>query len=164
MGRRVITQGDIDREKGSARETALPEGLRVARSPTTTSQKDDFASALVKYIPAEIVAAFVFINGVMGSTAKPAIWAYWVVFALLLILTPLYLLRVTKEPNKPPAVAQIVVSTIAFAIWVFAIGGPFGQYTWYASWYGAVLLALYTMVIPIILGSTSAAEIGTVPS
>jgi hypothetical protein len=114
MGRRVITQPELDKEK-----TALSPGTRgIAGSPATITQKDDYPSALLKYIPGEIVAAFVLVNGVMSSTAKPAIWAYWAVFAALFVLTPLYLLRVTQEPNKKPAVAQVVVSTIAFAIWV----------------------------------------------
>ena len=36
-------------------------------------------------------------------------------------------------------------STVAFAIWALAIGGPFGQYDWYSPIYGAVLLPLYTL-------------------
>jgi hypothetical protein len=143
MGRRVITQRDIDREKLAFKA--------LGKTGAAPSTKDDFVTALLKYIPAEIVGAFVFIDGIVGTTSTD-MYVRWAVFAVLLILTPVYIWRVTNEPGKQIAKAQIAVSTVAFAVWVFTIGGPFAQYSWYVSRYAAALLAIYTVAIPAILG------------
>jgi hypothetical protein len=153
MGRRVITAMDV----ANARKP-VDKGLTAEAATQTpaTGQADDYYAKLLKYIPAEIVAAFVAIQGIITSNSQPAQWVYWVVFIVLLVMTPLYLWRVTNEPNKPVAAPQIVISTIGFAVWVFALGGPFSQYGWYKTLYGAVLLILYTVAIPIFVGRSPA--------
>jgi hypothetical protein len=117
-------------------------------------QADDYLTQLIKYIPSEIVAAFLTIDATIRSSNKISTVAYWMVFITLLILTPLYIWRVTSAPNKPPATAQIIISTISFAVWVFAIGGPFARVEWYDPVYAALLLPIYTVAAPIIAGRT----------
>lgn len=73
-------------------------------------------------------------------------------FLALLALTPLYIWRATTEAGKPAAKAQIIVSTISFAVWVFALGGPFASLGWYIPAYGALLLPIYTIAVPAIAG------------
>lgn len=46
-------------------------------------------------------------------------------FIILLIITPIYIWRVTTVTELPPAVSQIIISTLLFAVWLFALGGPF---------------------------------------
>jgi len=142
MGRRVVTKKDTPRIKAYA----LAEG---AAQP----QPDDMLTRLVKYIPAEIITAFITIQGIISSTAEPPVAAFWILFIALLVLTPLYVWRVTTEPGKPPAVAQILVSTISFVVWVFAIGGPFVYLSWYQPVYGALILPVFTIAVPVILGA-----------
>lgn len=141
MGRRIITKKDISTFKA----------LGVMEKPQQL-QPDDFKTKLVKCIPAEIVAAFVTVDGIIRTAAQPLTIIYWIIFIILLILTPLYTLRVTTEPGKPPAKIQTLVSTISFIVWVFALGGPFGYLSWYKPLYGALLLPIYTVAIPIIVG------------
>ncbi len=113
---------------------------------------DDYQTRIVKYIPAEILAAFIAIESVINSTAQLTAVIHWVIFFALFALTPLYMWRVTSEKNKPPAKTQILVSTLSFFIWAFALGGPFLSLNWYQPVYGAVLLPIFTLVIPIING------------
>ena len=47
----------------------------------------------------------------------------WSVFAALLILTPLYLVKIHNVKSK----AQIVLTTLSFPVWVYTIGGPYGR-------------------------------------
>lgn len=42
------------------------------------------------------------------------------------------------------AVGQVLISTIAFVVWVFAIGGPFASLDWYKPVYGGIALILVT--------------------
>ena len=75
---------------------------------------------------------------------------------LLTAMTALYIWRLTNEPQKKPAVSQIIISTISFVVWVFALGGPFADMSWYQYYYGAILLVMYTFVVPVLIGQKSA--------
>ncbi|MBI2936716.1 MAG: hypothetical protein HYY22_00765 [Thaumarchaeota archaeon] len=122
-------------------------------APAQSSQvPDDYLTKVVKYIPAEIVATFVTLDGVLKVDATVPTFLYWLVFITLLIFTPLYTWRATKEKNLPPAYAQIAVSTASFAIWIFALGGPFNFIDWYKPIYGSVSLILFTLAPPLVLG------------
>ena len=161
MGRRVITTKDVS----TLREAAAPIVMDDDKSRGSTithlltlgaagapPEVDDYKSRLLKYIPAEIVAAFVTIEGIIKSVTQAPVFVYWTVFFVLLVLTPFYVWRVSSEPDKPPATAQIVVAAIAFFVWVFALGGPFSSLGWYMPLYGSILLVLYTVAIPAFVG------------
>ena len=47
------------------------------------------------------------------------------------------------------AITQAIISTGAFAVWVFALGGPF-QHVPGQPVYGSLLLILYTLVVALI--------------
>ncbi len=115
-------------------------------------EPDDYQTRVVKYIPVEIVAAFIAVESVINSTAQLSAAAHWLIFFALFALTPLYMWRVTSEKNKPPAKTQILVSMLSFFIWVFALGGPFSSLNWYQPVYGALLLPIFTVAIPVING------------
>jgi hypothetical protein len=91
---------------------------------------DDYLGRLVKYVPAETVGAYL---AAAASVPPGRTAALWVVFAASWILTPLYLWFATSRRSKRPLVSQIALATIAFPIWVFAIGGPFAELPWYAA-------------------------------
>jgi FtsH-binding integral membrane protein len=131
------------------RPTPKGKGL-AAEAPPPSENTDNFLAKLAKYIPAEINAAFVGVYGIMkGITNFPTI-GQWIIFFVFLILAPLYLYYVAKKENQKPDIAQIAISPFAFAIWVFAIGGPFALYTWYVQAYGAILLIVATLAIPMV--------------
>jgi hypothetical protein len=120
------------------------------RAKGTISYSDSYLSRLVKYIPSEVIALYLTIDPLMRSAPEsdPVIyWIYWAVFAAGVIFTPLYLWTI-QEVKK---ISQLVISTLAFAVWVFAIGGPFTTLHWqYQSLCAAILLSFFTFLIPII--------------
>src|SRR5204863_370289 len=87
-----------------------------------------------------VVAA---VNGAPDDVPKPTV--LWVSFGCGLILTALWTYRMTNEPGMPPALVQITLATIAFGVWVFALGGPFISLTFYRPLYGALVLVLFTL-------------------
>jgi uncharacterized membrane protein len=106
---------------------------------------------MAKYIPGEIVAGYVSIMGViMGlGTEEPARnCAAWGVFLLCLVLTPIYLKRNAK-PGEP-ARRNMIVSTISFVQWAYALGGAFALAGLHRPWLGSVLLGCWTMVAGLI--------------
>ena len=122
--------------------------IPVAKGGTpAAATADDYFGRLVKYIPAEIVALYLGIAGVIpklpdGKLNFPALW---IVFLITLILVPVYLFLVTKREGKPLG-SQIILSTIAFPVWVFALGGPFESLGWYESWIASAALMFITFV------------------
>ena len=70
----------------------------------------------------------------------------WVLLGVGLIVTPLYLWRVTNV-SKP---VQILLSLVAFGLWVFAIGGAFAVQSWYEPFVAGLLVILATLLMPIV--------------
>jgi hypothetical protein len=109
---------------------------------------DGYQDRLLKYIPADINAAWLALTGIIQSAASvPQNTVLWILFGILLVLTPIWIWKQTYEAKKPIAVTQIVVSTCAFFVWVFALGDPFTSLSFYQPVYGSILLILYTLIV-----------------
>jgi hypothetical protein len=138
MGRSIVTDSDVKAVQATRALTAGP----------TDVKPDEYSTRLIKYIPAEVVTIYVFVDGIIKQandpTSEPLL--LWLAFGVILALTPLYLWRVQKVEKW----LQIVICTLSFAVWVFSLGGPFAWLGWYKALYGAVLLPLFTFVIGIV--------------
>ena len=125
-----------------------------APAPASASSPDpnEYKNKLIKLIPSEVIASFIFIERVIKSSSLDSNTIniiQWVVFAILLVINPLYLNKAMDVTNKK----QIIVTTIAFPIWVFALGGPFESFSNQALMHlsGSILMALYTLAIPMVV-------------
>jgi branched-subunit amino acid transport protein len=112
--------------------------LELKELPT----RDSYTSRLLKYIPAEILALFLTLDTVMRSAGQVSSPLHWAIFIAGIPATVVYLHRVEKVRKR----AQLVISAVAFAVWVFALPGPFGPLLWYRAYYASVLLPVYTFV------------------
>lgn len=118
----------------------------------TGTEIDDYFGKLIKYIPTEIVGAWIALTGIIKSASNiPTNIILWILLVFCTGLTSLYILKQTFEPGKPLALKQTTISTIAFIVWVFALGEePFKSLDWYNSIYGSILLIGYNLIIPLI--------------
>lgn len=107
-----------------------------------------FLQNLVKLIPVEIIALFAIINGFIPSTANPI--SVWVVLGILTVLVPFYIVLAMGVKKW----TQVILMTVAFPIWVAAIGGfpPIAEVVWFEPWMVSVGLALFTLVPPMLYG------------
>ncbi len=120
----------------------------------TVNRADNYMSQVLKHIPSEIVMAYISIEGVLRTTYNPNLWAdrlmlsklSWGIAGILTFLTPLWLYRVMGVKRLP----QLFISTLSVPIWLFALGGPFNLLDWYEPALGAIVLPLYTLIVPII--------------
>lgn len=127
---------------------------RVSDAGSGGGGTDRYRDRLLKYIPGEVVVAWGTIQGIVeqaqSSSTPPdkhqITVILWIVFAVLLIATPLYQWKLLKV-RKP---VQLAVATIGFAVWVFYFGGPFATFGWYEPLYGAIALPLFTFLIPLL--------------
>jgi O-antigen/teichoic acid export membrane protein len=116
-----------------------------------SAKLDGYFDKLLKYIPTEIVGAWIAITGLIKSASNiPTNTILWILLVIFTGLTALYILRQTYELKKPPAVKQTIISTIAFIIWVFALGKPFDSLSFYSPVYGSIVLIIYNLIIPLI--------------
>jgi hypothetical protein len=124
---------------------------------TSKDSVDGYQDRLLKYIPADINAAWLALTGIIKSAASvPQTTVLWILFGILLVLTPIWVWKQTSESKKPnAAVTQIVISTGAFFVWVFALGDPFTSLSFYQPVYGSILLILYTLVVAKIIPTES---------
>lgn len=130
MGRRIITE----EYQGTGKGTKL----------------DGYFDKLIKYIPTEIVGGWIAIIGLIKSASDiPTNTILWILLVIFTILTALYILKQTSEPKKPLAIKQTTLSTIAFIVWVFALGEPFDTLSFYNPIYGSILLILFNITIPL---------------
>lgn len=112
---------------------------------------DGYFDKLIKYIPTEIVGGWIAITGVIKSASNiPTNMILWVLLVIFTVLTAVYILKQTFEPKKPLAIKQTSISTIAFIVWVFALGEPFESWSFYNPVYGSVLLILFNLTIPLV--------------
>jgi hypothetical protein len=112
---------------------------------------DGYFNKLVKYIPADIVGTWVLASSLIKeASGAPKTPLLWVAFAVLLVITPLWTWRNTKPPAKPPARTQIIISTVSFAVWVFALGGPFATMSFYRPVFGSLTLLFFSLVVAMI--------------
>jgi hypothetical protein len=140
MPRNILTQRDVD-------ALTAVRGTSSATAPAHSA--DSYNTRILKYIPAEVVAVYIGIQGAINQAdpSGPNATLLWIAFGILLILTPVYLWRVTHVTKT----VQLVITTISFAVWVFSLGGPFAFLPWYHVIYGAVLLPLFTFAAGIII-------------
>jgi len=154
--RRVITQNDI-KALTKARATAMSLAAGTP-APPVPQEPDDFASRAIKYIPAEVVAAYVALQGMLTSASGPnsvPSSVAWLVFLGLLVLTPLYTWRFTDVKGLTKPYTQVTIATFAFIVWVFALGGPFKALSWYNPVYGSILVIFFTLIPPLVTGKTT---------
>jgi hypothetical protein len=123
--------------------------------PREVNETQPYYDKAVKLVPTEIVGAYMVLAGVIGvGTATPTAPAdslsrvlIQVVFFVLLIMTPLYLWKIAKVGNK----VQLIVTTLAFVLWIYTLGGPFSVWGLYEPKVAAVLLTLWSLVVPVVV-------------
>lgn len=135
--------------------------ITEAREAGGTTQTDTFFDRVIKYIPADIVAAWTTVLGLTGVTAESSVTTntpgynralvLWVAFICGAMITLLWTLRQTREGGTQPAWTQSIVATGAFAVWVYALGGPFAEVGWYNAVIGSIALIGYTLLVALII-------------
>jgi len=106
--------------------------IQAKQTQVTTSSNGEaggigeYFERVAKLVPVEIIAAYMVLRGFLpasgtdkGIPAPLEIAAY----LALVVLTPLYLRRLAGR--VPHVSKQLLLATISFVVWSYAIGGPF---------------------------------------
>ena len=134
----------------------MPDFIRRMRTrpPLRTNEEESYFEKLLRNIPADIVAGWTALQGIIIDQAGNSPTIQWIVFGTLLVLSPLYVCYIKTEP-KGLALNKIFPcfsSLLSFTVWVFALGGPFMATwpKWYQPFYGSIALILATLILPVL--------------
>jgi hypothetical protein len=121
------------------------------RGASKRDQGDAYTERLLKLVPSETVALYLFLDGILKSAmatpeqlASLKAWL-WGITAAVVLLNILYLRRFQLVTDF----WQYVIQTIGLLIWIMTIGGPFVYLTFYEPFMGSVALGLFTFAVPI---------------
>ena len=123
-----------------------PKGSKTRLLGSTTG--DSYLERVAKYVPAEIVAAYLAIIGFAVNVSSGKTLAMILAFAVCLVATPLYLWRMGK--GSTVKAVHLIVSSIAFVVWAFAVSGAGGIFgvdglnIYDPSW-ASIMLVIFTL-------------------
>lgn len=107
----------------SYRSAVTVDGVTPRVAGSASQSLDDFLEAIAKLVPVEIVAVYMLVKGLSPSGDGLPLAFEIVIYAALVGLTVAYLNRFGGTvPNKH---AQVIIGTISFVVWSYAIGGTF---------------------------------------
>lgn len=130
-------------------EATGPADVSLTARPALTGS--DYAERTAKYVPGEVVAVYVSLNGILDAvdpSDRLRVPVSWLVFVLCLVATPLYLNLLGRREERPWL--HMGISTVAFVIWGYALGGPFQLIGVHKAWLGSVLLGVFTLVVGLV--------------
>jgi hypothetical protein len=116
---------------------------KAGESVPAPNPEDKYKDRLLKYIPAEVVTFYLSLTAIVGAATDVPGWLSWTIFVVGIFATPFYLRFYARVSDH----TQLSISTLAFIVWVFALGGPFKEISWYKPVYGGVLLPIFTFFV-----------------
>lgn len=113
---------------------------------------DGYLEALVKNMPSETLAGYLAIMGML-STAKDAPAAVlWIVWAVFLAVTPVYLwiVRPKNETAPRPWWQVWIFSPVAFFVWSMTTTGPWTTVDQAGLYGGIGVIGLSVVIFPLV--------------
>ena len=140
MNRRIVSPGFLSNSPSLQNNMAK----EVAALPPL----DSYYDRLFKYIPADLVAGWITVKGIIASVpGDPKENIYWICFAAGVIFTILWTFKLTSVDGHKPAWLQIIIATVAFVVWVVVTGEPFKI----EPYIGSLILVAYTLAAGLIV-------------
>lgn len=138
MNRNIIVEADI------------PEiYLESASDDPNRPSPDDYFTRLLKYIPVEIISAYLIIAGVLESAYSGGA-ARKVSLGVLLGAGALGSFFYARQVIHVLRLTQLIMTSLAFAVWVFAIGGVFSTLGWWHPWMGTIAVVVFGVLVRIV--------------
>jgi len=130
--------------------------FETLNAATPTSSVDSYSDRVMRYIPADVIASWVAVNGVLrGTFPHPGKITLWISFATGILICAIWTYRQVAKTSQETARLQAAVSTAAFAVWVYALGGPFPDWIgWYRPHIGSLLLIAFSLIAGMVTPST----------
>lgn len=132
----------------------MPRRIRSSKlQVSTNTDVDTYFDRLVKYIPSDVVGAWVVANGIVraakGTDSQPGTTTLWITFLVGVVFTALWTWIQTSKPDLPKPFLQTALSTGAFVVWAYALGGPFPE--WIPGLYKPITASLVLIAFSLVV-------------
>jgi hypothetical protein len=122
-------------------------GIAVARAGMLADFQS-YLDRLIKMIPAEVIGLYLVGSGIIPAGQKIALIVWTAVCLIAVVVIRIY---GTYDPTKKHPIdwLHVLISAVAFLIWIYTIGGPFAAYGLTVSWVGSLLVLVWTFFVPL---------------
>lgn len=148
MDRNIVTRKEAEQHRLELQQLLLTEGEKGVGGPGSLTvidpnqiKPDTWYERLLNYTPAEAIALYLGLDGIIRSAAlSESEVQFWLGAAVIvsLVFTWLFLQRVWKVERW----TQRAISMLALLVYIFALGGFFATFAFYRPWQGTALLAV----------------------
>lgn len=117
----------------------------LKRAVQKEEKGDSYATRVAKYIPGEILAAYVAMLGIIETVGDAQLkkWLFLAALVLCAVFTPIYFIKAAEDGE--PRTVHVVVSSLAFLVWAYSLDGYFGVMEIYHAAVGSFLLIVFTL-------------------
>ncbi len=129
---------------------STPEVMAEAASALPREPGTDFQGyldRLMKMIPGEVIGLYLVGSGFIPSN-QSLVLLIWSVICLGGVVAIKAYGTADRANQKPPDWVHVAISTVAFVIWVYSIGGPFAKYGVAVPYIGSLLVLAWTFFVP----------------
>ena len=120
--------------------------VAVAAGPSESFQY--YLDRLMKMIPGEAVSLYLVGSGIIPER-QPLLLVGWALLCLLGVFAIRVYGTADAPNNRPPDWIHVGISSVAFVIWVYTLGGPFTAFGLHVPYLGSLLVLAWTFFIPI---------------
>jgi hypothetical protein len=125
---------------------------RLTSPATASTGFQPYLDRLIKMIPTEVIGLYLVGSGIV-PTSQDIIPKMALVIWALICLIAVVIVRIygTYDQTKQHPVdwPHVVISSVAFLVWVYTIGGPFAAFGLTVPWIGSLLVLVWTFFVPI---------------
>ena len=114
-----------------------------------------YLEKLMKMIPAEMIALYLVGSGLIPAETDPVFLVIWSAVCLVGVVVLRALGTRDSAKGGHPQWSVVLVSSMAFAIWVYTLGGPFALYGLHIPFIGSLVVLAWTFFVPIVLRGAS---------
>lgn len=113
---------------------------------------NSYLDRLIKMVPAEVVSLYLVGSGFIPKSEGNLggmVLAVWAIVCLAGLVALRTYGTVDRPSGQSPQFGAIAISSIAFIVWVYTLGGPFETFGLYVPYAGSLLVLAMTFFAPI---------------
>ena len=108
-----------------------------------------YLDRLMRMIPGEVVGLYLVGSGFIPATNR-MILAVWSLVCLAGVIVERLFGTADRKENLGPQWPAVLISSVAFVIWLYSLGGPFAAFGIYLPYVGSLLVLAFTFFVPYI--------------
>jgi hypothetical protein len=147
MNWNVITPADVAAHRDAVAQAV---SQRTSPPPAAPASADDYMTKLLKYVPPQIVGAYLLVQGILIALTTDGTSGRQFALGTLLIVGAVSTFAYSARVLGVARQSQRLVSTLAFFVWVFALGGLFATFGWWKPGWGTIALVAFAFFVQFI--------------